>query len=76
VLTSMMLILHPRIGGPPTAAMIANGGWGLMGFGVAIAVLQVAVVPFGSAIALGLALTTGVSWNLALWWIGRRRMMR
>jgi hypothetical protein len=56
--------------------MIANGGWGLMGFGIAIAVLQVAVVPFGSAIALGLALATGVSWNLALWWIGRRRMMR
>jgi hypothetical protein len=76
VLTSMVLILHPRIGGPPTAAVIANGGWGLMGFGVAIAVLQVAVVPFGSAIALGLALATGVSWNLALWWIGRRRVVR
>src|ERR1700722_18204681 len=76
VLSSMVLILHPRIGGPPTAAVIANGGWGLMGFGVAIAVLQVAVVPFGSAIALGLALATGVSWNLALWWIGRRRVVR
>ena len=38
VLTSMMLILHPRIGGPATAAMIANGGWGLMGFGLSFAI--------------------------------------
>ena len=76
VLTSMVLILHPRIGGPPTAAVIANGGWGLMGFGVAIAVLQVTALRFGSAIALSLALATGVSWNLVLWWIGRRRVAR
>ena len=64
VFSSMMLILHPRIGGPPTAAVIANGGWGLMGFGVAIAVLHVAALRFGSVIALSLALTTCVSWNL------------
>ena len=38
VFTSLMLILHPRIGGPPTAAVVANGAWGLMGFGIAIAV--------------------------------------
>jgi hypothetical protein len=74
VLSSMVLILHPRIGGPPTAAMIANGGWGLMGFGVAIAVLQVTAPRFGSTIALSLALATGVSWNLGLWWIGRRKL--
>jgi hypothetical protein len=76
VFTSMMLILHPRIGGPATAAVLANGGWGLMGFGIAIAVLHVAALQFGSAIALSLALATCVSWNLALWWIGRRRLMR
>ena len=28
VFTSMMLILHPRIGGPPTAAVLANSAWG------------------------------------------------
>src|SRR5713226_2731673 len=44
VFTSMMLILHPRIGGPPTAAVIANGGWGLIGFATAIAVLHVAAL--------------------------------
>jgi hypothetical protein len=74
VLTSMMLILHPRIGGPATAAVFANGGWGMMGFGIAIAVLHVAALPLGSAIALSLALATCVIWNLGLWLLGRRKM--
>jgi hypothetical protein len=74
VFTSMMLILHPRIGGPPTAAVIANGGWGLIGFGIAIAVLHLAALRFGSVVALSLALTTCVSWNLGLWWNGRRKL--
>jgi hypothetical protein len=73
VFTSMMLILHPRIGGPPTAAVIANGGWGLIGLTVAIAVLYATAQPFGSAIALSLALAICVSWNLGLWWWGRRK---
>jgi hypothetical protein len=73
VFTSMMLILHPRIGGPATAAVVANSGWGLLGFGAGIAVVHVAVLQFGSAIGLSLALATCVSWNLTLWWVGRRR---
>ncbi len=73
VFTSMMLILHPRIGGPPTAAVLANSGWGLIGLGTAIALLHVAALRFGSAIGLGLALAVCVSWNLGLWWLGRRR---
>jgi hypothetical protein len=73
VFTSMMLILHPRIGGPPTAAVIANAAWGLLGFGMAVAVLHVAVSQFGSAIGLSLALATCVAWNLTLWWNGRRK---
>jgi hypothetical protein len=75
VFSSMMLILHPRIGGPATAAVLANSGWGMMGFGIAVAVLHVAVLRFGSAIGLSLALATGISWNLGLWWNGRRRMV-
>jgi hypothetical protein len=74
VFTSMMVILHPRIGGPPTAAVVANSGWGLIGFGIAIAVLHVAALRFGSAVALSLALATCVSWNLGLWWNGRRKL--
>jgi hypothetical protein len=76
VFTSMMLILHPRIGGPPTAAVLANSGWGLIGLGIAIAVLHVAALGFGSAAGLSLALTVCVSWNLGLWWNGRRKLAR
>jgi hypothetical protein len=71
-----MLILHPRIGGPATAAVIANSGWGMMGFGIAIAVLHLAALRFGSAVGLSLALMTCVSWNLGLWWLSRRRIVR
>jgi hypothetical protein len=76
VFTSMMLILHPRIGGPPTAAVVANGAWGLMGFGIAIAVLHLAALRFGSVVGLSLALTTCIGWNLGLWWNARRKLAR
>ncbi|MGA7809717.1 hypothetical protein [Bradyrhizobium sp.] len=75
VFTSMMLILQPRIGGPPTAAVVANSAGGLMGLAVAIAVLHVAALRFGSAIGLSLALATCVSWNLVLWWHGGRKVV-
>src|SRR3954470_6309903 len=48
VFSSMMLILHPRIGGRPTAAVIANSAWGLIGLGLAIAIVHVAALQFGS----------------------------
>jgi len=76
VFTSMMLILHPRIGGPATAAVLANSGWGLIGLGIAIAVLHFAALQFGSVVGLSLALATCVSWNLGLWWNGRRKLVR
>src|ERR1700749_3950585 len=73
VFTSMMLILHPRIGGPANAAVIAHGALGLMGFGLAIAVMHVAALQSGSAIGLSLGLATCICWNLTLWWNGRRK---
>jgi hypothetical protein len=76
VFTSMMLILHPRIGGPATAAVLANSGWGLIGLGIAISVLHLAALRFGSVVGLSLALATCVSWNLGLWWNGRRKVVR
>jgi hypothetical protein len=76
VFTSMMLILQPRIGGPPTAAVIANSAGGLMGLGIAIAALHVAAMQFGSVIGLSIALMICVCWNLSLWWNGRRKLVR
>ncbi|TYL88388.1 hypothetical protein FXB40_38685 [Bradyrhizobium rifense] len=75
VFSSMMVILHPRIGGPPTAAVLANSAWGLLGFGMAIAVVHSAVVQFGSAIGLSMGLATCIVWNLTLWWNGRRKRL-
>lgn len=74
VLSSVTMILHPRIGGPATAAVIANGGWGMMGFSLSFVVLHFAALQFGSAVALSLALATCIGWNLFLWWQGRRKM--
>src|SRR5204862_5663873 len=71
VFSSLILILHPRIGGPATAAVIANGLWGLIGFGIAIAVLHLGVRSLGAAAGLSLALATCVPWHLGLWFYGR-----
>jgi hypothetical protein len=73
VFTSLMLILHPRIGGPPTAAVIANGGWGLMGFGIAVAMMHLLALRYGSVIGLSAALLICMAWNLGLWSWGRRK---
>jgi len=74
--TCMMFALHRRIGGPATAAVMANSGWGMAGFSVALVVLHLGALRFGSAIGLGLALATCIGWNLALWRIVRKKRMR
>jgi hypothetical protein len=74
VFSSLILILQPRIGGPATAAVLANGQWGLIGFGASIVVLHLAAIPLGRAVALSLALATCVAWNFGLWLWGRSRL--
>ena len=64
VMLSIMLILHPRIGGVATAAIIANAMWGLVGFALAVLTLHVAAVPFGAPIALTSALAVSVICNM------------
>jgi phosphoglycerol transferase MdoB-like AlkP superfamily enzyme len=76
VYSSLMLILQPRIGGPATAAVIANGSWGLIGFAIAIVMLHLGALQFGSAAGLSGALATCIAWNLGLWWFGRRKRLR
>jgi hypothetical protein len=64
VLISIVLILHPRVGGKPTAAVLANATLGLVGFAFATLVLHVAADQLGSAIGLALALGTAVGWSM------------
>ncbi len=75
VFTSLILILTPRIGGPATAAVLANGQWGLIGFGMAIVILHVAAEPLGRPAALSLALAMCIAWNFGLWAFGRRKRL-
>ena len=66
ILISLVLILHRRIGGKPTAAILANGVLGLVGFGFACVVLHFSAVPLGAAIGLTLALCTSVGWGMGV----------
>jgi hypothetical protein len=71
VTLSMMLILHPRIGGPATAAIIANAMWGLVGFALAILTLHVTAIPFGAPLALLSALAVSVAANCTIFLLRR-----
>lgn len=71
VYTSLVLILHPRVGGSATAAVIANGISGLIGFAAALLVLHLTVIPYGAPVALVLALLTGIVWNLLVFGLRR-----
>jgi hypothetical protein len=75
VLTSLIVIFQPRIGGKATAALIANTIPGLIGFGAAVVTLHVTAVPLGSAAALGLALAVSVLWNLAIFLARQRGLL-
>jgi hypothetical protein len=74
VLTSMALILQPRVGGAVSAAVIANSLTGLVGFGASLLVLHAAALHFGNAVGLVLWLLASMGWNLSLWALWRRRM--
>ena len=74
VFTSLILVLMPRIGGRATAALLANGLYGLIGFGIAIVALHLTALPLGRAAALSLALATCIGWNIGLFFYGRYRV--
>jgi hypothetical protein len=71
VMLSLMLLLHPRIGGPGTAAIIANTIWGLVGFALCILTLHLAVVPLGAPLALTLAFAVSVAANITIFLVRR-----
>jgi len=72
VLSSIMIILHHRVGGPATAAVMANAVIGLGGFAVAVLVLSLTAEPLGSALALGSALLVSVGANLMIYVVRQR----
>jgi hypothetical protein len=75
VLTSIAVILHPRIGGPATASVLASGLPGLIGFALALMAVYLLAAGAGSSIALGAALAISIAWNgsILVW---RLRLVR
>ena len=67
VMVSLMLIMHPRIGGPANAALLANTMVGLVGFGLCVLTLHVAAVPLGAPLALTAALAVSIIANITIW---------
>lgn len=76
VLTSLMLLLHPRIGGPPTAAVIAHTITGLVGFSLCCLTAYLLVVPLGTAPGLLVALVVSVVANMGIGMLRRTLMAR
>lgn len=73
VLSSIIFILHRRVGGPATAAVMANAILGLIGFAFAGLTLHVAAVPFGSALALLLALGVSFGWGILIFILRKQK---
>ena len=72
VLISIMFILHRRVGGKPTAAVLANAITGLIGFGFACSAMHFAAQAFGSAWGLTIALGVSIGWSLLVFGARRR----
>lgn len=66
VMTSLMVILHPRLGGAGTAPILANCVFGLLGFALSLAALHLAVEPLGAALGLGVFFAVAIGWNALL----------
>jgi len=76
VLTSIMIVLHRRVGGPATAAVIANAIVGLGGFGVAALALRLTAERLGSPLSLMLALAVSFICNWLLYLARQRPVAR
>jgi uncharacterized membrane protein (GlpM family) len=71
-LSSLAMILYPRIGGAATAAALASALRGMIGYGLALLVLHLFVVSAGKVTSLLLALATSLCWSAALMLRSRR----
>lgn len=72
VLLSLILILHPRIGGKATAAVLSNTLLGLAGFSLCCLTAHLLVERIGVAAGLCAALAVSIGSNLVIWAIRRR----
>lgn len=67
VLTSVSLILHHRLGGPGTAAILANSIPGLAGYCLSLFALHALPLRIGTPLALVVSLSMPLVWNVMLY---------
>jgi hypothetical protein len=72
VFTSLIVILHPRMGGRATAAVLANAILGLVGLALAFTVVHATVEAMGAGAALSIGLAIAIAWNVTVWALRRR----
>lgn len=65
-LISLIVIARPRLGGAAAALLAVHALRPMLGFGVMLLALHLAIRPFGVAAALGLALAVSLLWSAAL----------
>jgi hypothetical protein len=72
VFTSLILILHPRVGGRANAAVISNAISGLPGFAIALVGVHLTAAALGAPAALTFGLGIAIAWNVMVWTARRR----
>lgn len=68
---SIAVLLHPRLGGPAAASVIANANIGMFGFALCALTVAVMATRIGSFPALALALAVSIGWNLGVFFLKR-----
>ena len=71
-LISLFVIVRPRIGGPASSQLAANALRSMLGFGLMLLALHLAIGPWGTGPAFAIALLAWVSWSAALLLLKRR----
>jgi hypothetical protein len=75
-LTSLFLLLKPRVGGLATALLAVNALRGMVGFGLMMLTLHLAIAPIGLVPAMIAALCVSLLWSLGMLLWRRRGAMR
>jgi hypothetical protein len=73
-LTSLIVILQPRIGSVATSLLAANALRAMLGFGFMLLVLHLAIPPLGIVVGLVAALLVSFGWSVGLLGLRRARL--
>lgn len=65
-LSSLLVVVRPRIGGPAAARLAETAFRAMMGFGLALLALHLGIRPWGVAPAMAVALAVTMAWSLGL----------